>query len=213
MIPLFPVSSRLRSFQRLGEVTHAVMLLRRSCVSGGQSGHLFSAPGKWGVPIGTRGLTLGMCGLSPIYCWFLRHTVWPHGAPGQGGCQVKNVAVFGEMYILDSPRTTHPTTTPPTHAREGGKGRGVGGWEAPRSRWRENISRGVCWSLDRGRASQLLWDRPAPTGAVRRDVNFTPRRADAGQARGFPIPGRLAPRGARGTRSRPAYAPRPTLGR
>ena len=36
-----------------------------------------------------------------LFSWFLRHTVCPVGAPGQGGCQVKNVPVFGEMCILD----------------------------------------------------------------------------------------------------------------
>ena len=56
-----------------------------------------------------------------LFSWFLRHTVCPVGAPGQGGCQVKNLALFGEMCILDfwefcfKPPPMGPLLGPPTH--------------------------------------------------------------------------------------------------
>ena len=34
-----------------------------------------------------------------LFSWFLSHTVHPEGAPAQWGCQVKKLAVLGEMYI------------------------------------------------------------------------------------------------------------------
>ena len=53
----------------------------RTCVLRGYSGHLLYAPGKWGVPIGTWGLTWGMPSLrhAPThYCGVVCVPRYPH---------------------------------------------------------------------------------------------------------------------------------------